>query len=81
MEQFTYESKDILDRLYQDTIIIDRLTNEDFQKLPLSEEYKKNQEEKRKILESNQEDIKKLIELNSKPLLIDVNQQQHISKN
>jgi hypothetical protein len=65
MEQFTYESKDILDRLYQETPIGESSTYEDFLKLPLNEEYIKNQEKKKK-----DQELKSNIPLNN-------DQQQH----
>lgn len=46
LEKFTSESNDILERLFRETPIIIK-TFDDFLKLPVNEEYKKNQENKK----------------------------------
>ena len=45
LEKFTSESNDILERLFRETPI-DIKTFDDFLKLPVNEDYKKNQEKK-----------------------------------
>ena len=46
MERFTYETKDILQRFYEETPIITPMNKEEFEKLPLSKEYIEHQKEK-----------------------------------
>ena len=46
LEKFTSESNDILERLFRETPI-DIKTFDDFLKLPVNEDYKKNQEKKK----------------------------------
>ena len=46
LEKFTSESNDILERLFRETPITIK-TFDDFLKLPVNEEYKKNQENKK----------------------------------
>ena len=50
LSKFTGESVDILERLAQELIMMDQEAF-DINKLPLTEEYKKNQEEKKRKVE------------------------------
>ena len=52
LEKFTSESNDILERLFRETPITIK-TFEDFLKLPVNEEYNKNQENKQIGVEEN----------------------------
>ena len=52
LEKFTSESNDILERLFRETPITIK-TFDDFLKLPVNEEYKKNQENKQIGVEEN----------------------------
>jgi len=48
LSKFTSETRDILERLYKDTEIV-HYSIDDYLNLPVTDEYKKNQEKKKKL--------------------------------
>jgi hypothetical protein len=52
LSKITYETNDILERFYKETPLMNIMTAEDFNNIPLNENYKKNKEKAQEIQET-----------------------------